>query len=943
MMSTSTPVRMRVRCGHGSWIHTCNINFFGTTKELGDGSREVDLPKLLGHIKENLETRADGPRFKILDVRMKDAEGKMAPLAAAVTSFERSRFVMLSGKAKPFSLIVNAESCLPDRPAGAARKKVSRSPAEKGAARGSDENRCPTPNGASAPSGSAKRAKAPARKLVSILKPTPMKAAAGRPGPVRSVRKLERSPISTAAAHRKPERSPAKATPAVTSRRKWEGTLRGSQDAGASSTGGGGGGGGRSRGAGGPRGSKRGGGGGGGGGGSRTEDAEQSGPPPTNLASALQKATDVDEIVCRDELASLLKEALESGNLTLDEIKWRKLARSTNTYQLAERRIERLETKYFRIIYEASQQRSGASRFLAPAVLSRFEALAAAAERVLAAGLSPHPSLKEGFDGAVAELRALVEEEAALPEPNSALIEVLSRVAEARPRSAADRVAAARARLEALQAEAEASAGAALGALEEVEAQLELWRGRRENAKEYAEEVAREQREFLEAEAEANGAALRRMRALLPVDIGSVPVEALKRRAAQQGEDSFYTTELATRLKSKLLEWCVTHPEDIARANFLQGSGVADFTSLQRYDIVELRAIAAVLPETFKLDADGKKAAWRSDFIQHLKGVVQQHRGDLVPGGWDPVAKARQMVPLPPLAEERCRAGEYFFPTDAQIAERREKLEAQLRRLEEQAAKVAALAGRLEEAKGAFDKALADKRDPEMRSAVGKEALDAQFEAAKRARKAVEGDVRRAEERLKRLEATGPAAALEGFDADMVLVRAARGGDVRREVPGGFDESPAIKRRARALCRKMTAEEEATARKQELEATLGAKGPTPAKAPRKPAMALGFLGELQGRFSAGGAETPGEAEAEAEANEAPAADPEDSEHRSVQERMGEAFISKLTGLTSAKFGIPSGTPRPVKRIAAPPSARASFEERKNSVGLRLEALFAARG
>ncbi len=40
--------------------------------------------------------------------------------------------------------------------------------------------------------------------------------------------------------------------------------------------------------------------------------------------------------------------------------------------------------------------------------------------------------------------------------------------------------------------------------------------------------------------------------------------------------------------------------------------------------MVELRAVAAVLPAAFDFDADGRKAEWRTAFLARLKTLTQQ-------------------------------------------------------------------------------------------------------------------------------------------------------------------------------------------------------------------------------------------------------------------------------------------------------------------------------
>jgi len=60
----------------------------------------------------------------------------------------------------------------------------------------------------------------------------------------------------------------------------------------------------------------------------------------------------------------------------------------------------------------------------------------------------------------------------------------------------------------------------------------------------------------------------------------------------------FYPPALMERLKAKkLLHWVITHPDDISRANFLMGAHKTSFEQLADYDLTELRAVYAVLPE----------------------------------------------------------------------------------------------------------------------------------------------------------------------------------------------------------------------------------------------------------------------------------------------------------------------------------------------------------
>ena len=80
---------------------------------------------------------------------------------------------------------------------------------------------------------------------------------------------------------------------------------------------------------------------------------------------------------------------------------------------------------------------------------------------------------------------------------------------------------------------------------------------------------------------------------------------------------------------------------------------------MQDYDILELRAVYACLPAKFGLDDAGHKAAWRAQFVERLKSMVAQAAGDMVCGGWDPLANdgagARRRVALAPLTDAQRR------------------------------------------------------------------------------------------------------------------------------------------------------------------------------------------------------------------------------------------------------------------------------------------------
>ncbi|CAM9413957.1 unnamed protein product [Ascophyllum nodosum] len=194
---------------------------------------------------------------------------------------------------------------------------------------------------------------------------------------------------------------------------------------------------------------------------------------------------------------------------------------------------------------------------------------------------------------------------------------------------------------------------------------IRKWKERQEALPEYGEKVAQKERAWFAREEEANDQALRRMRALCPVGIMSLTVQGLEQQAKEAG--SLYPRQLSRRLKeNRLLHWTVEHPTDIARSSFLRGDHAHFFTNLDRYDLVELRAVTACLPERFEVDRDGRKAAWRTAFLQRVQGLVAQERGETVSGVWDPKIGARRVVRLPALTAEQTRRPEYFWVTRQQ-------------------------------------------------------------------------------------------------------------------------------------------------------------------------------------------------------------------------------------------------------------------------------------
>jgi hypothetical protein len=74
-----------------------------------------------------------------------------------------------------------------------------------------------------------------------------------------------------------------------------------------------------------------------------------------------------------------------------------------------------------------------------------------------------------------------------------------------------------------------------------------------------------------------------------------------------------------------------------------------------------LRALSLCIPAKFELDNDGRKAEWRTRFMNRVKQLVSQFNNEKVKGPWDETTGKRLMVELPPLKTELERRSIYFF------------------------------------------------------------------------------------------------------------------------------------------------------------------------------------------------------------------------------------------------------------------------------------------
>lgn len=87
---------------------------------------------------------------------------------------------------------------------------------------------------------------------------------------------------------------------------------------------------------------------------------------------------------------------------------------------------------------------------------------------------------------------------------------------------------------------------------------------------------------------------------------------------------------LANRLVQKKQLWLIVmHPEDTAK---LHHADLANKYAVTGTDIVELRAIFAMLPPSFQNDPEGKKEEWRKGVRDKLKEMTRKEEaGQLIP------------------------------------------------------------------------------------------------------------------------------------------------------------------------------------------------------------------------------------------------------------------------------------------------------------------------
>ena len=369
-------------------------------------------------------------------------------------------------------------------------------------------------------------------------------------------------------------------------------------------------------------------------------------------------------------------------------------------------------------------------------------------------------------------------------------------------------------------------------ASEESLCEIEKWGEREKQSTEYARIQAAEDNEWLLYHREANEAALEEMRRLIPANISEISTSELCREV--EARDGFYSHELLSEFKNnKILHWIVTHPDDIAKSNFLAGEHRQYFVNIEGLDVVEMRALRLCLPEKFELDKDGQKAEWRERFIAKLKQMVSQDCEEVVKGGWDPDCGKRAMVAMPPLSDEQKRRSVYFYKTHSQLLKRLTQLKQRDLQLAEKERQLALSEEEEKACRLEYDVILEESRNPAYKELYGVEALLEAKDHAKKDLLQAEGkrrkmiaDIQRLQSLIRESNITKEAMAsyieqhisyLTMYDWDKV--------DVLVQIAGVFESCPEINRIERVSAKFVTAEEEAEHRKNEISAMK--REPTP--------------------------------------------------------------------------------------------------------------------
>lgn len=383
---------------------------------------------------------------------------------------------------------------------------------------------------------------------------------------------------------------------------------------------------------------------------------------------------------------------------------------------------------------------------------------------------------------------------------------------------------------------------------------IEVWKSRRDQAKEFPLELAKRERQWKVDNLEDNSKSLKLLRGYVPQDVQQLTVDAIIERA--QSRDVLFTYDLAIYVKqNRFLHWLVTHENDVVRDNFLAVECAACFMNFVTYDINELRAFSAVLPQSgFDFDKDGKKAEWKLQFMDHVYALVKQQKGEKVKTGWDPVRRARSEVQLKPLNDKQLLNAIYRYPSEAEIKTRIDKFELQRKRMDQKRDKHRSLEDELIPAAKAEYLAIADDaRSEELQRSFGKATLikmrdDAKqnFQTLCKQRDLLKSELEHSEKQWRALCPT-----YEQFLDEVAKIRALDPQTREARIRGPFPEEMELKLRERAAFKKLSVEEEAQARRLELDNAIASRGKEISDAAESQAQVAAGAGEGAGAAQAG--------------------------------------------------------------------------------------------
>jgi len=368
------------------------------------------------------------------------------------------------------------------------------------------------------------------------------------------------------------------------------------------------------------------------------------------------------------------------------------------------------------------------------------------------------------------------------------------------------------------------------GQMEETLKLIEKWQSRKEEAPERLRMLKEREDQWMFSNREKNLEALRTMRALIPLNISTLSIREMRSEVMQRG--GFYPTSLIMYLKeSKLLHWLTMHQSQIQRSNFLAGTDAHHFSSLERYDLIELRAIVAIVENIqFEFDHDGQKSAWRSIFLTHVKLLISKGNGETVRGGWDPVKGTRARVKLSPLDRNQVRLPIYFYLNDEEAQKMCDKYTGRTKRVEDLGREVERAKKKLDETHAEYAAILNDSRNDQLRLRYGrvklqsfKDLVKEQLENEKRLHKKALEALRSAELAILKAVPDESTFRQDIEMSEMLLSECECPVDkARRPIRGVFiyEEIPEP---TVIIAKKLSAEEEALQRKEELKHALSAR------------------------------------------------------------------------------------------------------------------------